>query len=80
MNVSDFLTIGIVGVLLSAVFQGIKQYLPTSSVGNKVAVAVAALLVAGIYVWLRQTVYWETVVLVLGVASAVYANFFKSNA
>ena len=76
MNITEFLAIGIVGAVLSMVFQYFKT---TSGLKAKLWTVGLSLAVGGVYVWIRDTVYWETVVGILASASTVYALFIKGS-
>lgn len=75
MEISDFMGIMVVGAVLSLVIQGLKNWLGTDSLSTRGLTIALALIVGGGYVWLRSTPYFQTAVLVLTTASAVYAIF-----
>lgn len=75
--INDFLAIAIVGAVLAVVVQGLKNWLGTDSWQTKLMTIILALVVGGIYVWLQSTVYYQTVLIVLGAASTVYALVLK---
>ena len=77
MEISELLSIGIVGVVLSLIIELITKKLGSKKLLSKAITIAASLIVAGLYVWARSTAYWGTVVIVLGSASAVYALFIK---
>lgn len=77
MNIENFLGIAIVGVIFSLAVQFIKNKFGTSSNGTKLITVSLAVVIAGIYVWIQSTPYFETVITVLGVASTIYAFFLK---
>jgi hypothetical protein len=77
MNITDFLAIAVVGAILSVVVQIIKQAFGTESNTTKLITIALALIVGGLYVWIRSTPYFETAILVLTSASAVYALVMK---
>jgi len=77
MQIGDFLGIGFVGVALSIVVQSIKDRWGGDSAGTKALVLVLSLFVGGLYVAFRDTPIFQTVLMVLGAASTVYALFFK---
>lgn len=78
MNVQDFYAIAVVGVLFSICLQALKSKLGVDSNGTKIATVCLALIVGGVYVWIQNTPYFQTVLTVLGAASAFYALFLKS--
>ena len=77
MEISAFLSIAVVGAILSFVVEWLKAKLNTTTLGSKALVAILALLVATGFWWLQNTPYLETVVTVLGMASIVYGFIFK---
>lgn len=77
MNIDEFLGIGIVGALLSVAFELIKGKYPSSPNKSKGLIILLSLIVGGLYVWVRETPYFPTVLGVLGGASAVYSLFFN---
>ena len=77
MNITDFLQITIVGVFLSLVIQIIKTYFDTSSLANRALTLALSVIVGAGYVLLQNTPYFQTVVVVLGVASIVYNYVIK---
>lgn len=77
MDINAFLGIAIVGVALSGVVQLMKLKFGTSGWQTKALTVVLALVVAGGYVWIKDTPYFETVILVLTTTSAVYAFMKK---
>lgn len=77
MEVNDFIGIAIVGAALSVVIQGIKNRFGTESGETKALTIFLALIVGAAYVAIRSTSYFETVILVLSSASAVYAFLMR---
>lgn len=77
MEINDFLNISVVGLALSGLVSLIKMKWGTSGLKTKALTLVLSLAVAGGYVWIKNTPYFETVVLVLGVASTIYAFIVK---
>lgn len=77
MNVTEFIAIAVVGAILSVIVQIIKEVFGTESSSTKLITIALALLVGGLYVWVRSTPYFETAMLVLTSASAVYALVIK---
>lgn len=76
MNVTDFVSIGVVGAVLSIAFQYLKS--PNfTAMQSKLLVVVLSILVGGAYFLLRDTSWWATILGVLGSASTVYALFLK---
>ena len=73
MNIQDFISVMIVGTFLSGLVQYIKVVSGASNLKAKFLTVALALVVAGVYVGLKATPYFETAVLVLTTASTVYA-------
>lgn len=74
--VSDFLAIGIVGIILSTLFEKFKA--TKTSFQSKVWMIGLSMVVGIIYVFLRGTNYWETILGVLAAASTTYALFLNN--
>jgi hypothetical protein len=77
MEINDFLAIGVVGAGLSLAIDSLKAKFGTTGWATKTVTLLLAILIGGLYVWLRQTSYLQTVLTVLGSASVVYALFLK---
>jgi hypothetical protein len=77
MDIQEFVGIAVVGTLLSLLVQALKNKLGTTSLATKFLTVVLAIVVGGLYVWLRSTPAFQTVITVLTVASTVYALFIK---
>jgi hypothetical protein len=73
MNVTDFLGIGIVGGLLSLATQFIKSKMSTNENGAKFLTIGLSIFVGGVYVVFRDTIWWQTMIGVLGAATTVYS-------
>ena len=73
-GLTDFLAIGIIGALLSLAFQYFKS---TSGTASKVWMIVLSIVVGAIYVLVRDTVWYSTIVGVLAASSTVYALFIS---
>lgn len=67
----------VVGAILSVVIDVIKARYETESNTTKLLTIVLAIVVGGGYVWLRSTPWFETTIMVLTTASAVYALLLK---
>ena len=74
MEIQSFLEISIIGAVLSIAFNYFKT---TSGTRSKVWAIVLSVVVGGIYVLLRNTVWWTTILGVLASASTIYALFLK---
>lgn len=77
MEISAFLSIAMVGAILSFVVDFLKVKLRTTPAGSKALVAIFSIVIAGLFWWLQSTPYLQTVLTVLGMASTVYAFFLK---
>jgi uncharacterized membrane protein YeaQ/YmgE (transglycosylase-associated protein family) len=77
MEIIDFVAIGVVGALLSAIVQVIKDTWGTESNQTKLITIVLSIVIGGAYVWLRSTPFFETTVMVLMAASTVYALLLR---
>ncbi len=73
----DFLMIGAVGVALSLIVEFIQNKYGTGSSKTRGLVLVLAVVFGGIYTLLKDTIWWTTILGVLGSASTVYAMFFS---
>lgn len=73
MDISQFIAITVVGGFLTAVIDIIKSQWGTSSNQTKLVTLALSVVVGTVYVWLQSTPYFQTVVLILGAASTVYA-------
>lgn len=79
MNINDFLSISIVGTLLSAVVQFIKVKFGTVSLATKFITIFGAMAIGAVYYFFSQTIWWQAMLGVLGVASTIYAFFLKDD-
>lgn len=77
MSIEDFIGISVVGGLLSLVIQFIKGKLGTESLGTKVLTVVLSIIVGGAYFFVRDTVWYPSILGVLAASSTVYAMFLK---
>lgn len=76
MDINEFLGIAVVGALLSLVIEVVTLKISNPLV-TKFITLVLAVAVAGAYVWVQSTPYFQTVVVVLGTASIVYGFFLN---
>lgn len=77
MDIQEFIAIGVVGAVLSVLIEIIFKEV-SNPLFSKIVTLILAIITAGLYVWVRSTPYFETVILVLGTASTVY-GFFLNN-
>lgn len=75
-NINEFLGIAIVGAALSLIIEMVTANVKNPSV-TKLVTIMLSVFVAGLYVWIRSTPYFQTVVVVLGSASIVYGFFLN---
>lgn len=66
----------LIGALVSVIVSLMKRYI-TSDSGRILAAVVVSLLAAGIYVWLKDSNYWHTFLLVLTFAGAIYTYIIR---
>ena len=76
MDINEFLGIAVVGAILSLVIEVVTMKISNPLV-TKFVTLVLAVVVAGAYVWVRGTMYFQTVIVVLGTASIVYGFFLN---
>lgn len=77
MQIENFLSIGIIGVISSFLINYIKEKWGTTGWGTKAITILLALIVGAGYAWLVQTPYFDTVVGILSSATIVWAFFMK---
>jgi hypothetical protein len=80
MEITDFLGITVVGILLSLAVQLLKEKWPAKPVVVKLLTLTFSVLVGGAYWFLRDTPIWPTIIGVLTTASAVWALLLKNDA
>lgn len=76
MDIQEFLGIAVVGALLSLIIEVFAKNIKNQTI-SKAITLILSIVVAGAYVWVRSTPYFQTVVLVLGTASIVYGFFLN---
>lgn len=77
MDITTFLSIGIIGVIASLVIQGLKKAYGTNSMKTKVLTVVVALVIGGLYTLADTLGFLQSFIAVLTVSSTVYAFFIK---
>lgn len=77
MEITDFLAIGVVGAIATGAIQLLKKRFGTDGIMTKFLTVAVALVLGSVYVWLRSSPYFETVLIVLGSSSTVYALLVK---
>ena len=79
MEITDFIAIPIVGIVVSAIVEGITRLAETEPLASKF-VAIGVSLIAGIgYYFAQGTSWWASAILILGTASAFWSIFLTSN-
>lgn len=76
-EIITLLSLGIVGTLFAWGVKHLKKLFWMKGTETKVAVAILALIVAGLYVWVRDTAYWGTFLMIIMVSQTVYGFFIK---
>lgn len=79
MDIQEFLGIGIVGVAASVLIEVITRYAGSKPLTAKVLSVGVALVLGTAYFFVRQTVWFPTVLGILAISSTVYALFFNKN-
>lgn len=77
MDITDFTAIAVIGAMLSVVIQIIKNRYGTDTNATKLLTLGLSLAFGGFYVLLQSTPYFQTTILVLSSASAVYALLLR---
>ena len=77
LNFGEFMAITIVGAFLSAFIHVVKKSFGEDSGKTKMFTVMMSLFIGGFYMWVRDTDFFQTVILVLTSASACYAFFLK---
>lgn len=80
MNINDFISIGIIGAVLSTLIECVQRIFGVTSGWTKVLSISLSFVIGTAYYFLSTTPYWPTVLGVLGAASTVYAILFNSKA
>lgn len=76
MDIQAFLSITIIGAFLSVIIDVITSKISNPPITKLITITLAVI-VAGLFVWVKNTPYFQTVVLVLGSASIVYGFFLN---
>jgi len=71
----DFLAISVIGALLSLAFEYFKSTKGTSS---KLWAIGLSVVVGGVYVFVRDTVWYSTILGILAASSTIYALFLNN--
>jgi hypothetical protein len=73
MDITNFLSIGIVGAVMSGIITMIKAKYPIDGYQTKLLTVTLSIVVGAVYVYLQSTPSFETIMVVLGSASTVYS-------
>ena len=76
MDIQEFMGIAVVGGILSLLLEIANSKVSDPQL-SKAITLVASVVVGGLYVYVRSTPYFETMVTVLGGASIVYGFFLN---
>ena len=79
MDISNFLSIGIVGVILMFLVEVIKAKFPNKPMSSKALIILLSLVVGAGYCVLRETPYFQTVLSMLAAATTVWALLINKN-
>ena len=79
MELTDILSLTVVGVALSTTINLVKEKFKTSTNGSKAITVLLSLAVGGAYAWLKKADLLESTVSVLASASTVYALLLKKS-
>lgn len=77
MEINEFIGIAIVGTGLSILIDLIKAKFGTDATKTKLLTVVLAVVLGTAYHFASHTVYWQSVLSILGVASTFYAFFLR---
>lgn len=77
MDVSQLLTIGIVGSALTGVVQIIKQMYGTEGTTTKLITIGLAVVIGALLYALQGSVYWPTLLGIIMVSQTIYSFFLK---
>jgi len=77
ITLSQILSIGIVGALMSTLFEIINSEFQGNPRRTKLIVIALSVAVGSGYVFIKDTPYFTTVITVLGAASTMYSFFFS---
>lgn len=78
MDVNTFLSIGLIGVVLSFIIEAIQRTYGTSSMKTRGLSILLSIVVGGGYFFLSTTLWWADIVGILAAASTTYAMLFSS--
>lgn len=77
--IEEFLAIGIIGVGLSIIIEWIQQKFGTDSKETKLLSIVLSIGIGSVYIFFKDTVWWTTILGILGSASTMYALVFNNS-
>lgn len=73
----DYISLGIVGALVSVFVQFVKNTAKTSGWKTLVILIAASLFGAGVYMYFNATPYWSEFLKILVIANAIYGLLIK---
>ena len=79
MNTQDFLSIGLVGVIVWSLTEFVSRKFNVGGTQAKLVAVGLSVAFGTLVVVLQQTQYWPTIVGVLTTASTIYAMLLKKN-
>lgn len=77
MDTQQFLSIALVGAIVSAITEYISRKFNVTGNSAKMVTILLSVLLGGAVVYLQQTTLWPSIAGVLGSASAIYALLLK---
>jgi len=72
----EFISIAIIGALLSVIYEWLAKSF-TDPVASKLGIIIASIILGTAYTLIRDTEYYQTVLLILGSASTFYGLFIN---
>jgi len=74
----NFLAIGIIGALISIIFEWGKKKWGVESHESKLFIITISMLVGAVYYWASSLPIWQSVLGVLAASSTMYAMFYSN--
>ena len=79
-NIQAFITsTAVIGILCSLAIEALTRLLATKPLASKFVSVTFCIVVATLYYFASQAPWWPTFLVILSMASLVYALFFNSN-
>ena len=73
----ELIEIGIIGIVASLLMEAIKKSFGTDSLTSKTTIVCISIVFGTLYVLLRSTVWWETILATLAIATTFYNFILK---